>query len=374
MAAPGAEEADPGDGGGAKPPASFRAVFEQAAIGMATVGLDGRILRTNEAFRELAVSTEAELRGREVIAVADEAIRPALRAMVEAVIYGREESLTLEHRLASGTGWVVSTVSIVRDADARPVELLVQVQDDTARRGTMEALARSEERFRLMVESVGDYAIFMLDPAGRIASWNAGAERTKGYTAAEVIGQDFSIFYTEADRARGHPADELAIAVREGRYEEEGRRVRKDGSTFWANVVITPIRDVDGALRGFAKVTRDITERRRLLDELEEIAAERTQFLAVTAHELRTPIAVVNGFASTLRDRWEVLEDVDRREMLAALSRGGERLGRLVEELLTASRLEAGALEIRSTVFDVAVVVRQAVDDMAATTDTGGAP
>ena len=124
-----------------------------------------------------------------------------------------------------------------------------------------ELLRESEERFRLLVEGVKDYAIFMLDTEGRIVTWNRGAERIKGYRSGEILGQHFSVFYTEEDIERGHPAAELRIAAAEGSYEERGLRVRKDGSRFWANVVITALRDAEGDIRGFAKVTRDITER-----------------------------------------------------------------------------------------------------------------
>ena len=148
-------------------------------------------------------------------------------------------------------------------------------------RRTREVLRQSEERFRLLVEGVRDYAIFMLDPYGYITTWNQGAQRIKGYDSEEIIGEHFSIFYTDEDVERGHPEEELRIAKAEGSYEEEGLRVRKDGSTFWASVLITALRDKDGELRGFAKVTRDITarkeaeERERLLAQ-ERAALERT--------------------------------------------------------------------------------------------------
>src|SRR4051812_29460794 len=127
-----------------------------------------------------------------------------------------------------------------------------------------------QERFRLLVESVSDYAIFMLDPTGHILTWNSGAQAIKQYTAAEIIGRHFSIFYPEVARAGGDPERELEIAGRDGRFEEESWRVRKDGTQFWANVVITAVRDERGVLRGFAKVTRDLTERRRSEDQLRE--------------------------------------------------------------------------------------------------------
>jgi PAS domain S-box-containing protein len=141
-----------------------------------------------------------------------------------------------------------------------------------APRQTQEILRESEERFRLLVEGVKDYAIFMLDAEGHITTWNLGAWRIKGYEAEEIIGEHFSIFYTDEDVERGYPDEVLRLAAADGHYEEEGIRVRKDGSTFWANVVITALRDEAGDLRGFAKVTRDITARRE--------AEERERLLA----------------------------------------------------------------------------------------------
>jgi PAS domain S-box-containing protein len=149
-------------------------------------------------------------------------------------------------------------------------------------RSSAQSFDQSEERFRLLVESVQDYAIFLLDPDGYIISWNAGAQRMKGYSADEIIGKHFSIFYEPETAAIGHPANELAIAEEEGRYEEEGWRVRKGGSRFWANVVITALRESSGALTGFAKVTRDLTERRHAEEMLERRVEERTSQLAAT--------------------------------------------------------------------------------------------
>ncbi|HEU4494370.1 MAG TPA: PAS domain S-box protein, partial [Rubrobacteraceae bacterium] len=137
-------------------------------------------------------------------------------------------------------------------------------------RSHQESLRLSEERFRLLVEGVKDYAIFMLDPEGRVATWNAGARRTNGFSEEEIIGEHFSVFYTEEDLKRGHPEEELRVASSEGRYQEEGLRVRKDGTRFWASVLITALRDEEGTLRGFSKVIRDITERKRAEEELRE--------------------------------------------------------------------------------------------------------
>jgi PAS domain S-box-containing protein len=164
-------------------------------------------------------------------------------------------------------------------------------------RGLVGELRESEQRFRLLVESVRDYAIFMLDPDGRIASWNAGAEHLKGYTADEIIGQHFSVFYTDEDLERDHPVEELAVATERGRYREEGWRVRKDGSRFWADVTITALREADGRLAGFAKVTRDLTERRRSEDELRD-QAER---LLAIFEGAGVGIAVVGADGELLR-------------------------------------------------------------------------
>src|SRR5215813_5822550 len=144
-------------------------------------------------------------------------------------------------------------------------------------------LFESERSFRLLVEGVADYALFMLDPAGIITSWNIGGQRIKGYSADEIVGQHFSLFYTETDRANGRPSRALRIAREQGRYEEEGWRVRKDGTFFWASVIIDPIYE-DGKLVGFAKITRDITERRDAqlkLDQMHQQLAESQKLEAL---------------------------------------------------------------------------------------------
>ncbi len=146
--------------------------------------------------------------------------------------------------------------------------ILTVVRDITERKQAEMALRNSEQRFRLLVEGARDYAIFMLDPQGRIATWNTGAERLKGYSAEEIVGQHFSRFYPQEAIDRGKPEHELAVATAEGRFEDEGWRIRKDGSRFWANVIITAMRGDDGQLLGFSKVTRDFTDRKSAEESL----------------------------------------------------------------------------------------------------------
>ena len=156
---------------------------------------------------------------------------------------------------------------------------------------TLEAPATtlgSEDSFRLLVESVKDYAIIMLDPTGHVASWNAGAERFKGYRADEIVGKHFSCFYTAEDIQRGLPEEELQAAAKDGRYEDEGWRVRKDGQRFWANIIISALLDNDGRLLGFSKVTRDLTERKQV-----EVAQERVRQQSKEILELSTPVMQV---------------------------------------------------------------------------------
>jgi PAS domain S-box-containing protein len=247
-----------------------------------------------------------------------------------------------------GASWRVSaTAAPVRDARGRPLYLFVQAQDVTGQRLAEEALSQSERRFRLLVDAVNDYAIFMLDTHGYVVSWNAGAQRLKGYRADEIIGRHFSMFYPPDKVAERHPEHELELALRDGRYEEEGWRVRKDGSQFWANVLISAVHDSNGRHVGFAKVTRDVTERRSLLSRLASAADEQAQYLAVTAHELRTPISVISGTTELLRERWAQLDEDERDELLASMGQNAARMRRLLDDLLTAARLEAGAVELQ---------------------------
>ena len=361
----------------------FREVFEQAAIGMATTTLTGRLIRVNRALATLMGRPAADLVGvsYEQLTDAAEGVVPAALAEVST---RPVDVVQFEHGFDGEPGdrRVRATLAPVRDSNGRALYLFLQVQDVTSQRAAAEELRRSEERFKMLVEAVEDYAIFMLDPDGTVASWNSGAQRSKGYTADEIIGQHFRTFYPEDVQAQKHPEHELEVAMRVGHYEEEGWRVRKDGSRFWASVLITAVFNDEGEHVGFAKVTRDSTERRRLEQEreralkalaganaeleslneqLRQSAEDQAQFLAVTAHELRTPIAVLGGSADTLTRHMDELTAEERAELGETMVNSTGRLRRLLADLLTASRLEASSLEMRKDIVPVGDVLDQAV-------------
>ena len=224
------------------------------------------------------------------------------------------------------------------------------------------------EQFRRLVLGVRDYAIFMLDPGGYIRTWNAGAENLKGYAAEEIIGRHFSTFYTQPDRDRDHPADELRIALREGRYQEEGWRVRKDGTTFWASVTITAIHDESGELTGFAKVTRDLTERRQAEDavqvaveDLRRANAELDRFASVAAHDMTDPPRTISGFAEILLDGETTPEEAD--EYARHILDSSLRLSGMLDGLLTYAR--AGGPASPGQAVEIAQVVEQVQADLA---------
>lgn len=332
----------------------FQEVFEEAAIGMATMTLAGRVVRGNRRLARLVGRRVPEMVGASYAELAGpdaDRVRAALRRVVD----GGEDVVRLEHTMDGASEHRVRTmVSPVRDASGRALYLFLQVQDVSGQRETKEVL-------RLLIEAVEDYAIFMLDTEGHVVSWNPGAQRSKGWTAEEIVGQHFRIFYPPDKQVQRHPEHELEIALREGRYEEEGWRVRKDGTRFWAHVTITAVRDRDGELVGFGKVTRDHTEPREASARLEEAnsrllqaADDQSHFLAMTAHELRSPVGVLGGTAQLLRAHWDELGDNERTELLDGMTSSASRLARLLADLLTASRIQGTALDLNIVELDIA--------------------
>lgn len=209
-------------------------------------------------------------------------------------------------------------------------------------RSTSAAEIAGDERFRLAVESVRDYAIFTLDTAGVVASWNVGAQRVKGYKAGEIVGRHFSVFYPPADIAAGKPQQVLKQALRDGRFEEEAWRVRKDGTLFWADVVITPVHDKSGKHIGFTKVTRDLTERRRAEEELRRSNQQLEQYAAFVSHDLQEPLRKMAGFAELLSVRYRGKLDADADAYIGYIVDGAKRMRRLIVDVLDYSRIGQG--------------------------------
>ncbi len=244
-------------------------------------------------------------------------------------------------------------------------------------RGREQALRESEERFRLVIEEVRDYGIFALDPDGVVTSWNLGAERIKGWTAPEILGQHFSHFYPDETRDF-LPAQMLQRARDRGTVEDEGWRLRKDGSRFWANVVITSLHDDNGQVRGFAKVTRDMTERRRSEEALrmareDAIAANlaKSEFLSRTSHELRTPMSAILGFGQLLELDEETLSP-PHRAAVQQIMKAGRHLLSLINDLLDISSIEAGATDMSIEAVDLDDVVQEVHALAAPIVATGG--
>jgi len=234
---------------------------------------EGRISSWNTGAHRLKGYTEAEVRGRHISQFftpedRDRGLPEALLAQAERE--GRVEAQGWRVRKDGSRFWALGALHAVRNEAGELIGFAKVTRDMTPQREAQQALEESERRFRLLVEGVVDYAIYMLDPNGVVTNWNRGAERIKGYAAGEIVGRHFSAFYTPEDRKADLPTRALATALRDGRFDAEGWRVRKDGSRFWASVVIDPIYDDDGVLMGFAKITRDVSERKAALEALTE--------------------------------------------------------------------------------------------------------
>jgi PAS domain S-box-containing protein len=255
--------------------------------------------------------------------------------------------------------WANVVITALRNPDGTLAGFGKVTRDLTERRAHEEALRESEQHFRLMIEGVRDYAIFMLSPDGVIESWNSGAQLIKGYSPSEVIGKHFSLFYRPEDLEAGKPATELKTALQHGRAEEEGWRVRRDGSVFWANVVISPVYDANRLLRGFVKVTRDMTERRRLY-ELEKSSKRMSEFLAMLAHELRNPLAPIRNAVTILQLEPSASPLV--RSSRDMIDRQLSHMTRLVDDLLDVGRLTTGKIRFKTEQVSYNLVVARSIE------------
>jgi PAS domain S-box-containing protein len=294
------------------------------------------------------------------------------RALRTALEEGKFEDEGWRVRKDGRRFWASVVVDPIRDNSGELVGFAKITRDISERKAAQEELQKSEQQFRLLVHGVTDYAIYLLSPAGEITSWNAGAARIKGYQQHEIVGQHFSRFYTEEDRVRGVPALTLAMSARDGRAELEGWRVRKDGSRFWANVVVDAIRDESGTLIGFAKVTRDITERKEAAAALERANAALFQSQKMeaigqltggVAHDFNNLLAVISNGLQVLSAQSRTHLDT---RMLDAMQRAVDRGASLTQQLLSFARqqpLKAEAHDVNAVIRSFEPVLHRAVKD-----------
>jgi PAS domain S-box-containing protein len=343
--------------------------------------ITGRVLTWNSGAQAIKGYDPHEVIGRHIsifYTAEDATARRPERLLRVAAEEGRVEDEGWRVRKDGTRFWADVVISAVTAPSGAVVGFAKVTRDLTERVAAEHRLRLSEERLRLMIASVQDYAIVMLDERGYVATWNPGAQRIIGYAPDEIIGRHFSLFYPPIEVARGKPERELGIARSRGSVEDEADRVREDGSTFLANVVLSAIRDDRGALVGFTQVTRDLTERRRMEGDLarraleqaraEEAIRERDVFLSIAAHELRTPITAfqlkLEGIAKVVHNQLDgsPVGTLLESRVKDAL-RNVERINDLVERLLDVSRVANRTLDMRYESVDLAAVVATAVED-----------
>jgi PAS domain S-box-containing protein len=359
---------------------SLQATLYSIGDGVLATDEQARVTRVNPVAERLTGWPEAEAVGHpigEIFRIINEETRaaaanPVIRVLAEGVVVGLGNHTALIARDGSERP-IADSGAPIFDAQGKPVGAVLVFRSISEERRKEEALRQSEEKLRLMIASVHDYALYMLDPTGRVVSWNPGAETITGYRADEIVGQHFSRFFAGEDREAGKPERELEIATN-GRFEEEAWRVRKDGARYWANVVITPVRDASKRLVGFVKITRDLTEQRlaeeeRLrLGQAREAIRLRDEFLSIASHELKTPLTALQLQLGNIR-----ADDARPGNLAPKIERAkriGHRLANLIEALLDVSRIATGNLRLNLERFDLVEVVRETVErlrDQAAT-------
>jgi len=335
------------------------------------VGFDGYFKRVNPAWETTLGYTAKELTSQPFLTFIhpDDRAKSAAEA---AKLRPGGESIDFENRYRCKDGtyrWMLWSARALAGDDV----IFASARDTTERRHIEEKLRLSEERLRLMVESLRDYAIFMVSPEGKVMSWNSGAQRIKGYTADEIIGQHFSRFYPADKVAEKFPEMEIKLAAENGRYEDENWRVRKDGSRFWANVVITPVRNSHGELLGFVKVTRDVTARKEAAERIENLNhelksradllesanKELESFSYSVSHDLRAPLRHIHGFVELLQKSPAFEGQEASQRHMAVIAKAAREMGMLIDDLLAFSR--TGRAEMQFSTVNVRDLVDQCI-------------
>jgi len=300
-----------------------------------------------------------------------------------AIATGKYEEEGWRVRKNGSVFWASVVITVLFNEQNKHIGFSKVTRDLTEKKANEENLRQSEERYRSLVEQVTDYGIFMLDEKGRIISWNEGAKKIKGYTESEIIGKYFSIFYPEEDILNGKPAYELKIAKAEGKYEEEGWRLRKDGSLFWANVVITSVYNSNGVHIGFSKVTRDLTERKesekalhesyeryRIIagelrvtnTELSHANQELEQFTSIVSHDLQEPIRSIKSFLQLINIKLSNEQNEDLKMYIEKAIKSADRMKQLIQNLLHYSQL--GKTELVEETINVDDLINEAIQNV----------
>lgn len=288
------------------------------------------------------------------------------RELVRAIADGRVEDEGWRIRKDGTRFWALVVITAIFDERGSLTGFGKVTRDLTERRAAEQELRANEEQLRLLIERVEEYAIYLLDPSGRVKTWNSGATKIKQFAATEIIGKHFACFYTDEDVAAGRPQRNLEDAARLGHLRDQGLRVRKDGTTFHADVVITALRDRNGQLRGFSKVTRDMTDQLRIREiEAEKMAAEKAnlakdEFLATLSHELRTPLTPALAAASYIAEN---IGEVPAKftDDIHTIRRNVQLEARLIDDLLDLTRISTGKIELHEQRVDAHAVSRDAL-------------
>lgn len=358
----------------------FRALLEAAPDAMVIVDEAGSIVLVNAQTESLFGYTRTGLLGQR----AEMLVPVRLRDQIPHLSGGY-----FADPKARATGAGLGLYGLRKNGTEFPVEISLSpleteegtlvcsaIRDVTNRKKAEETLRRSEDSLRLAAENVKDYAILTLDLEGRVTSWNAGAQRVKGYTADEIIGHHSSRFYTAEDVAAKKPAYQLEMARRDGSCQDEGRRVRKDGSRFWADIIITTLYSVDGKINGFSNVTRDSSERKKIEEELrarteserrhtaqlEAVNKELEAFSYSVSHDLRTPLRSIDGFSLALLEDYADKLDAGGKEFLRRIRTASQRMALLIDDLLKLSRISRD--EMRLEVVDLSAMAKDILDEL----------
>lgn len=346
----------------------------------------GHIVTWNEGAKRIKGYSASEIIGKHFSSfytAEDLETKKPERELKIAVATGKYEEEGWRVRKDGSVFWASVVITALFNQQNKHIGFSKVTRDLTDRKKNEEVLRQSEEQYRSLVEQVTDYEICMLDEKGKIISWNEGAKKLKGYTNEEIIGKYFSIFYPEEDILNGKPAHELTVARKEGKYEEEGWRLRKDGSRFWANVIITAVYNADNLLLGYSKVTRDLTERkeaeralrdsyeryRKLADELkitnEELSGankELEQFTSIVSHDLQEPIRTIKSFLQLMEIKINEGQFNDLNTYIAKSIKASSRMRELIQNLLHYSQL--GKVEVVKEKINVKEVMNEVVQNL----------